>query len=332
MGISIVAGSMILNEHKYRPITGTVLTIGRQSVAFTGDELDILLRQLGVPKRDVRYEVDQKTVGVSRARPYITQESFFAAFTDARVASLDVSNYEQADVVCDMQGMLPSKYRGYADFIFNGSCLDNIFDSAAALRNMTLLAKPTGRIYSFEQGNSHPTAYLKYSADWFMDYYALNEFADCKTYIVNAPNTLGTPLVPGTDVQSFPLPSRSPHDLIVHNYTPYVVHASGDGYDCSSVELFSRYEVHCIAEKSKSSTHDRNPIQKHYRVDPWHKKVCLASARRFRDSPRPNFSNDVKFDAASIARIDSSDYAQQMRCVAVFPPGYLATEKATEAA
>ena len=327
MGISVINAAMILNEHKYRPITGTVLTIGRQSVGLTAETADVMLRRMGVPKRDIQYQVDEQTVGVSRSLPYITQESFFAAFTDAKVASLDVSAYEKADVVCDMQGAIPSQYFGYADFIYNGSCLDNIFDAAAALRNMTLLAKPDGRIYSFEQGNSHPTAYLKYSADWFMDYYALNEFADCKTYIVNTPNTLGTPLIPGTEAQSFPLPSRSPYDVIVYNYNPYVVHASGNGYDCSSVELFSRYEIHCIAEKAKTSTHDRNPIQKHYRVDSWHNKICLKSAHKFRDSPRPNFSNDVDFDAASIPRIDSSDYPQQMRCVAVFPSGYPSSDQ-----
>lgn len=208
---------MILNEHKYRPITGTVLTIGRQSVGLTAETTDILLQRMGVPKRDIQYQVDEQTIGVSRALPYITQESFFAAFTDAKVASLDVSAYENADVVCDMQGTIPEQYLGYADFIYNGS---------------------------------------------------------------------------------------------------------GDGYDCSSVELFSRYEIHCIAEKAASSTHDRNPIQKHYRVDRWHNKICLKSARKFRDSQRPNFSNDVDFDVASIPRIDSSDYPQQMRCVAVFPSGY----------
>jgi len=321
MGINAVAASFILHEHKHRPIEGTVLTIGRQSVGLTAPELDTLLTRFDVPKRPVEYQIDEQTVGVSRAKPYITQESFFAAFTDAKVASLDVSDYEQADVVCDLQGTLPKMYHGYADFIFNGSCLDNIFDPAAALRNMSLLAKPQGRIYSFEQGNAHPTAYVKYSADWFMDYYALNRFADCKTYIVDVPNSIGVPLISGPNAYTFSAP-KSPYALVVHAYNPFVVHATGEGYDCSSVELFSRYEIHCLAEKSELSTHDRNPIQKHYRTDATHKTVCDESAKRFLHSPRPLFSNGIAFDAATIPRIDSSDYPEQMRCVAVFTHGY----------
>ena len=314
MGIDNFAARMILHEHRHRPIKGTILTIGRQSVGFTGEEMDHLLIVTGTPSRKRVYEVDQATVGVSRAKPYITQESFFGAFTDAKVLSLDVSDYEQADIVCDLQGAIDKKHHGIADFIYNGSCLDNIFDPAAAMRNMSRLLKPDGRVYHFEQGNSHPTAYLKYSADWFMDFYALNEFNDCKVYIADKPNSLGVPLVNPKEIP----PRRSEFDIVVYSYNPYVENAGGPGYDCSSVEAFSRYEIHCIAEKSKVSTDDRTPIQKHYRVDEWHKKLCQASVARFFQSKRPAFSSERAFDPATIPRIDSSDYPEQMAPVAVF--------------
>jgi len=83
-------------------------------------------------------------------------------------------------------------------------------------------------------------------------------------------------------------------------------------------EAFTRYEIHCIAEKSPSSTDDRTPIQKHYRVDDWHLKTCLQSAQRFFRSKRPSFSAERTFDPADIPRIDSSDYPEQMAPVAVF--------------
>jgi len=314
MGIDGLAARMILAEHRFRPITGTVLTIGRQSIGLTADQMDHLLAVTVTPKRaGASYAVDNATVGVSREKPYITQESFFGAFCNATVLSLDVSAYEQADIVCDLQGRVPWKYKGVADFIYNGSCLDNIFDPAAAMRNMSRLLKPNGRVYHYEQGNSHPTAYVKFSADWFMDFYALNEFLDCKTYIVDKPNSLGVPLVRPVE-----LPRRSDFDMIVYNYNPYVEHATGVGYDCSSVEAFSRYEIHCIAEKAHHSRNDRVPIQKHYRVDDWHKTVCTDSAKRFLHSSRPLFTGERAFDPALIPRIDSSDYPQQMSPIAVF--------------
>jgi len=269
----------------------------------------------GVSRRpNASYAIDKSTVGVSKEKPYITQESFFGAFTDAKVLSLDVSRYEGADIECDLQGKIRWRHKGIADFIYNGSCLDNIFDPAAATRNMSRLLKPNGRVYHYEQGNSHPTAYLKYSADWFMDFYALNEFADCKVYIADKPNTLGVPLVNPKEAPA----QRSDFDIVVYGYNPYVENAGGPGYDCSSIEAFTRYEVHCIAEKSPSSTDDRIPIQKHYRVDEWHKRICQASVARFFRSKRPNFAGERTFEPAKIPRIDSSDYPEQMAPVAVF--------------
>src|SRR6267142_5362478 len=127
MGISVLNASMILSEHRYRPLEGTILTIGRQSVALTGPQMDNLLAHYDVPRRrGITYEIDGDTVGVDRTRGHISQESFFRAFADVEVKSCDVSAYENADIVHDVQDPIPDKYRSYADFIYNGSCLDNI--------------------------------------------------------------------------------------------------------------------------------------------------------------------------------------------------------------
>ncbi len=253
----------------------------------------------------------------------MSQESFFGAFTDAEVRSLDVSAYENADIVCDLQGKVPDDLHGIADFIYNGSCLDNIFDAAAAMRNMTRLLRPGGRVYHYEQGNSHPTAYLKYSADWFMDFYAINEFSDCKTYVCDKPLALATPLIrqpkgPPLNIGTA-TPSLTDHGIVIYHFNPFVDNGSGCGYDCSSVEAATRYEIHCLAEKGPVSTADRSPIQKHYRVDPEHIATCYERAVVFTRSPRPVYRNPFPFDAARIPRIDSSDYPEVMKPVGVVP-------------
>jgi SAM-dependent methyltransferase len=321
MGISVLNAAMILSEHRYKPINGTVLTIGRQSVALTGNQMDCLLKRFDIPKRGgTTYEIDYDTVGVDKSQACITQESFFQAFADVTVRPIDVSAYENADIVYDVQDKLPWRYKSCADFIYNGSCLDNIFDPGAAIKNISRMLKSDGRVYHFEQGNAHPTAYLKYSADWFMDYFAINNYADCKTYICDYPNTLNVPLrgASGTVAR------RSPHDIIVYSFNPYVENAGGPGYDCSSIELFTRYEIHCLAEKSAESTDHRNPIQKHYRVDKDHRITSLNSAKRFLDSTRPAFDSGTQFDPLTIPRIDSSDYPEQIRPVSVINPNFFA--------
>ena len=321
MSIRILSAQMLLAEHLYRPITGTIVTIGRHSVGLTGEQMDRLLASMGVPRRaGAAYEVDTETMGGGGSR--ITQESFFAAFTDARVLSLDVSAYEGADVICDLQDKLPWKHRRTADFVYDGGSLDNIFDVAATLRNISRLLKPGGRFFASNNGGAHPTSYLKFSADWFMDFFALNQYADCKAYICNYPGTLGMQKNP--DVQC-------PYETIVYSFNPYVTHATGEGYDCSSVESVNRYQIYCLAEKGRRSTDHCSPIQKHYRVDPGHNRICNASAKRFLHSPRPLFSNPTPFDPATIPRIDSSDYPEQIKPVAVLSKSYVRAVKTGKA-
>lgn len=321
MSIKILSAQMLLAEHLYRPITGTVVTIGRHTVGLTGEQMDRLLDSMGVSKRPgARYEIDTETMGGSGGR--ITQESFFAAFTGARVLSLDVSDYEGADIVCDIQDKLPWRHRHAADFVYDGGSLDNIFDVAAALRNISRLLKPGGRFFASNNGGPHPTSYLKFSADWFMDFFALNRYEDCKTYICNYPNTLGMRKDPG---------ARSPFETIVYSFNPYVTNPGGEGYDCSSIESVNRYQIYCLAEKGWRSTDGRNPIQKHYRTDPGQNRICNASAKRFLHSPRPLFSNPIPFDLAAVPRIDSSDYPEQIKPVAVLSKSYVRAIKTGKA-
>jgi SAM-dependent methyltransferase len=308
---------MILAEHRYRPITGTIVTLGRNSVGLTDEQMDRLLASMDVPKRDVPYEFDTDTMGAGGQR--ISQESFFAAFTDARVTSLDVSDYEKAEIICDIQDELPAKFVGVADFVYDGGSLDNIFDVAATLRNLSRLLKPGGRLIATNNGGPHPTAYLKYSADWFMDFFTINEYADCKTYICNYPDTLGMQLKTKGKQQNF----TSPYQIVAYAFNPYVTHRHGEGYDCSSIESINRYQIFVFAEKGPKSTDHRNPIQKHYRVDPEHNRICNESAKRFLHSPRPVFANPTPFNPEEIPRIDSSDYPEQIRPVAVLSRDYV---------
>lgn len=310
MSITVVTAAMLLHEHRHRPITGKIVTVGRHSVEPTNDQLDAMLEQFGVPKRPAhRYDVDRETIGVPAERQRMSQENFFAAWTDAEVVSVDVSAYEGATIVHDMQEPLPARLSSMADFVYNGSCLDNIFDPAAAMRNTALMLKQGGRMYHFEQANSHPTAYLKFSADWFMDFCAVNRFADCKTYIVLYPNSLGVPLIGGVAGEH-----RSPQ-VVVYSWNPYVMHATGDdGYDCSSIEANHRYEVHCLSEKGTTATVE-NPIQKHYRAA-GDDAVYRASAKRFLNSARPVFDWGP-FDPALAPHITSSDFPEQIRPVAI---------------
>ena len=60
---------------------------------------------------------------------------------------------------------------------------------------------------------------------------AINDYADCKTYIADQPNSLGVPLAGPTPKEVM---RRSDYDVVVYSYNPFVETAWGPGYDCSS--------------------------------------------------------------------------------------------------
>jgi hypothetical protein len=304
MAIRQLNVQMLLAEHRFKPIRGNVICVGRNTVFLTDKEMDALLNRMDVPKRPgFQYEVDDRTMNRGFGR--ISQESFFGAFTDAKVKTIDVSDYEGAEIVCDLQDDLPAQYLSMADFVYDGGSLDNIFDVAATLRNMSKMLKPTGRIMACNNGGPNPVAYLTFSADWFMDFFAINQYADCKTYVCNHDKQ--------KDIHS----EHERSKVAVYSFNPYVENAGGAGYDCSSIESTSRYQIAIIAEKRPTSTDHRNPIQKHYRTDVAHRRISVESAKRFLDSPRPLFSGWMQFDPAVFPRIDSSEYPEQIKLTAL---------------
>ncbi len=88
-------------------------------------------------------------------------------FCDADVIALDVSDYEGAEIIHDLNTPLPNKYRSVADFIFNGSCLDNLFDPAMAIKSMSKMLRPGGRVMHVEHGSPIQGAFLCYSPEFF---------------------------------------------------------------------------------------------------------------------------------------------------------------------
>jgi SAM-dependent methyltransferase len=283
MGLDAIHIEMLFGEHRHKAIEGELLTVSRSTIAMTEAGVRELLKQTGTPIRPgVQVEIDNTTVHGFGSHGWITDKSLFALFTDAQLSVLDVSDYEKADIIHDMSLPIDSSLENRFDFIINGSCIDNIFNPVAALQNASRMLKPGGRLFEFEWSNSHPTAYVKCSPDWFLDYFAVNKFADCKCYLLHFFDTEELAFTTG----------KGGTGVDVYLYDPLVYAGGQTGYQCSHINSFRPTVTVIIAEKGPDSTWDKSPIQMHYRYDPWHKQTCLESAERFKASPRPIFSRN----------------------------------------
>lgn len=260
MAITRHLAELVLAEHKHRPIAGEVLLLGRQLVLMTPDEAQALIQKVGLPVRP-NAVIDYDKTPHPYDKKLISDASFFSLFSDADVKACDVSDYEGAEIIFSLSDPVPAELLGRFDFIYNGSVLDNVFDPAACIRNAARMLKPHGSIFNYE-GSAHAApAYLKFSPDWFFDYFAFNGFADCQTYIV----TYG-------DVH------RDPWET--YQFDPF----TADDKLTMPMRLGPEAMVVAIAQNAPDATVDRTPLQNVYRSN--EHAVYLAAHKRYLQSGR----------------------------------------------
>jgi SAM-dependent methyltransferase len=251
MGFPIPFTRMLLQEHKYKKISGNVLLLGRPSISCTPEQVvKIVQEELGHVIGNEHILTDTLTLtGRDAGGIFISDVGFFKLFTDAVVSVMDVTDYEGADIVHDLTETIPTALEDRFDFIIDGGCLDNIFDPAAAIRNMTRMLKPGGRVMSLNVASNSFVPYLILSADWLFDYYHVNRFDDCRVNLLLWDNPDGP-----CDLFSYEPIYRNPRGLLRHAVFPFAPKRSAF--------------VVALAEKALSgSTWDRSPIQKPYRPE-----------------------------------------------------------------
>lgn len=258
MGIAPYLAEAIVREHKFRPIKGDVLLLGRQTFLFTPEQAVAMIRGHGLEPATTETEIDATTLaGVSHG--YIKDSSFFALLGATSVRALDVTDYEGAEIIWDLNKPIPDELESSADFILDGSTLDNLFNPATALQSIARILRPGGRLLSTNGASAHASPYTMATPHWFVDYFAMNGFADFRSY------------------------------LTLHGYygSKMMVLANRPGDSFGRAFLPNIYTgVVVFAEKGKDSTWDKFPCQRNYALSE-QLKIYAEAERRAAASGRP---------------------------------------------
>jgi hypothetical protein len=268
MGLSSHMVEAIMREHVYRPIEGDVLLIGRQTVYMSPKAaFQMMLRNGITPAHpfDANAYLDVSTINrrPDEGQNLISDFSLFELLGASRVRALDHSDYEGAQVVHDLTKPIPSELRGIADFIVDGSTLDNVFDPVTAILNFAELLRPGGRIIMINMLSNHNQPYTLQTPLWYLDYFVVNHFVDCKVYVC---------VFLDKCINSFYL---NIDDLI--------------NLERGVTNFVSEHEMAAIvvAEKGDESTAQQIPSQGHYRSsEKW--VEYRESLMKIRESPRPH--------------------------------------------
>jgi SAM-dependent methyltransferase len=145
---------------------GEVATLGRQCVHLDG-------------------VAQSKLLSPSPPKPYgpYCEELLLERFGAKSVTSFDVSDYEHATVVHDMN--TPLRYHRQFDTVIDFGTLEHVFNSPVALANVAALCKSGGRImHSLPANNYSGHGFYQFSPELFFSLYsAKNGFAGTEIFI-----------------------------------------------------------------------------------------------------------------------------------------------------
>jgi SAM-dependent methyltransferase len=273
MGLGYHFVEALIRERAYRPISGNVVIIGRQSVYFSPNGILRLLREnnvdvSGITEKEI--ELDRATLNQQEAfagENLISDAALFRLLGVPKVIALDHSDYEGAEIIHDLTKPIPSTLYNYADFIVDGSTLDNVFDPGTTIRNFSEMLRPGGRLITTNIYSNHYEPYVIIPPLWYFDYFVMNGFADCKVYILTLPEPLKLETV--------------------NVFTLNLEHLLNPKKAISAFTSPHMMATIVVAEKGDRSTSSVTPSQQHYRSQlEWDKYRQFLSV--ISEHPRPH--------------------------------------------
>lgn len=147
MGIDAATLEILLTAREAGVSFDEVLTIGRQSLCASPAEVKTVLARHGI-----RLTGAQAHKLISEQNGYC--EPLLKLMGAQRVDSLDVSNFEGASIVHDMNESLPDSYRNQFSIVIDGGSLEHVFNFPVALRNCMDAVAPGGHFIGITPSNN----------------------------------------------------------------------------------------------------------------------------------------------------------------------------------
>jgi hypothetical protein len=124
------------------------------------------------------------TLGV---KPLEDDLNLFADLGYGAVEAIDVSGFEGAQHIADLNLPIPDELKGRFALIYNGGTLEHIFDTRAVLRNLHEMLAPDGVIVHVGPMNGWAEhGFYQFSPTLFADYYHVNGYEARPAFLLGA--------------------------------------------------------------------------------------------------------------------------------------------------
>jgi len=186
MSISKSLARFLVRKHKEQKFSGKLLALGKQFIYATHDEIVDIFRQ-----EDSSYcYVVPQLQNISKEKKhqnFIDDLTFFKMLGFDSVHSLDISSYQGAEILWDLNKPIPGDLEKSFDFILNGGTIEHVFDIRQCLDNLSNALKMGGTIFHVAPVDGYlDHGFVQPSPKLFHSYYKSNSFEEvCSILIEN---------------------------------------------------------------------------------------------------------------------------------------------------
>lgn len=177
---------LLIDARKKGFIQGkSILQLGRQSAFFTFDEATQWLRDSSLSIPEVKPELAFDPV--CRKRNCINDITVFSLLGFETVHSLDISDYESATYIQDLNLQKSEKVAQQYDVIYDGGTLEHVFSTLQALKNIYTYLKVGGTVVHVNPAHNHlDHGFYSFSPQMYHDYYTANSYKILDSYILES--------------------------------------------------------------------------------------------------------------------------------------------------
>lgn len=146
MGIDYSAAKKLIRHADTHGMGQRVLMLGRHRIQVKDRLKPALDRVLSETKFDLSFADLEQEDGYA--------ETFYKALGATSVDSLDISDFEGAGLIHDLNAPVPEEWAGQYDLIYDGGTTEHIFDVATCMNNLNTLLAPAGVLSACSPGNN----------------------------------------------------------------------------------------------------------------------------------------------------------------------------------
>ena len=150
MGLVLTSIKFLIEAHQHGVNFDETLTLGRQHLTVSPQRLCSLLRDYQLPPPAEGEAAFLANLEKARWR----FEVFARALGAKKVSSMDVSDYEEADVVHNLNSPVGTELHDRFDLVIDGGTLEHVFNVPVAIGNCMKMVKPGGHVVVFTNINN----------------------------------------------------------------------------------------------------------------------------------------------------------------------------------